>query len=212
MTGSAGLSEHERALTARVHTVVTLAPDTVLVKVLAPGAVERYLRGEVSAGVVGARPPFDHRLVGGAVARLQDCANLRGPRDFHQAFRLDYAGSPFHPDMPVLHTMEFPALHPERYRVPYGAPTLPDRPSPRGPGYAMVASALAAGVDPNAVRTEFAPWPFTGTGITAGGPLALPEWQRPPGVVPLGARITAHTVRGARPVAVWRGSVWEEQR
>ncbi|PPK67978.1 hypothetical protein V5P93_007324 [Actinokineospora auranticolor] len=203
MSGSVSLSAHERALTARVHAVVTLEPNTVMVKVLTPGSVERYLRGEVSAGVVGARPPFDYRLVGGTVARLQDCANLRTPRDFHQAFRLDYAGSPFHPDA-LVHTMEFPAQHPDRYFVPYGAPD-----DARQPGYAMTAAALAAGVDPNTVRTEFAPWPYTGTGLTAGGPLALPEWWRQPGLIPLGARIVAHTPQGPTPIAHWRG-YWQK--
>ncbi|GAA3007362.1 hypothetical protein [Actinokineospora diospyrosa] len=201
MTGS--LSDHERALTARVHAIIALAPDTPLVKVLPPWAVDRYLRHEVSPGAAGAHPPFDYRLVGGTVARLQDCANLRTPRDFHQAFRLDYAGSPFHPDMPVLHTMEFIAEHPDRYVVPFGAPT-----GPREPAYEMTAAALAAGVDPNTVRTEFAPWPFTGTGITGGGPLALPEWWRQPGLIPAGSRITAHTATGPHPVALWTASTW----
>ncbi|RLK60301.1 hypothetical protein [Actinokineospora cianjurensis] len=201
MTGS--LSDHERALTARVHAIVTLAPDTWLVKVLAPWSVERYLRHEVSPGAVGSQPPFDYRLVSGTVGRLQDCGNLRTPRDFHQAFRLDYAGSPFHPDMPVLHTMEFTAGAPDRYVVPFGAPT-----GPREPAYAMTAAALAAGVDPNSVRTEFAPWPFTGTGLTAGGPLALPEWWKQPGVIPRGARIVAYTPRGPHPVALWTASTW----
>ncbi|GLZ37492.1 hypothetical protein [Actinokineospora sp. NBRC 105648] len=211
LPGSGSLGPEERLLTARVHTVVTLQPDTVLVKVLAPHAAERYLRGEVSPGVAGMQPPFDFRLVGGTVARRQDCVQLRAPRDFHQAFRLDYAGSPFRPDQPVLHTMEFVAEHPDRYLVPYGAPSLPGL-APREPGYAMTAAALAAGVDPNSVRTEFAPWPFTGTGITAGGPLAVPEWWRSPAAVPVGARIMSNTAAGAHPVAIWRGRAWEELR
>ncbi|WP_018686726.1 hypothetical protein [Actinokineospora enzanensis] len=203
MSGSVDLTQHERELVARVHAIVTLEPDTPLVKVLTPGSVDRYLRGDISAGVIGALPPFDYRFVGGMVARLQDCVHLRAPRDYFQAFRLDYAGSPFHPDMPVLHTMEFPALYPDRYVIPYGAPG-----DARESGYAMTAAALAMGVDPNSVRTEFAPWPYTGTGLTAGGQWALPEWWKQPGVIPAGARIVAHAAQGVYPVALWQGGAW----
>ncbi|MGQ0838434.1 hypothetical protein [Actinokineospora sp.] len=211
--GSGGLGQHERVLTARVHTMVALDADTVMVKVLAPGALDWYLRGEVSAGVVGARPPFDFRLVGGTVARRQDCVHLRTPRDHLQAFRLDYAGSPFHPDLPELHTMEFPVLHPDHFVVPFGAPTALDlsasSPAVRDSAYAMTAAAREAGVDPNTYRTEIAPWPYTGTGLSAGGDLALPLWWRRPGIVPRGARIMAHP--GSRPVAIYRPG-WADLR
>lgn len=210
--GSGTLSPQERVLTARVHTMVGLAPDTLMVKPLTPSSVDRYLRGEVSAGVVGARPPFDFRLVGGTVARHQDCVNLRQPRDFIQAFRLDYPGSPFRPDLAVLHTMEFPALFPDHYVVPFGAPSVPtaDKRAVREAAYAMVDAVKMAGVDPNTYRQEIAPWPYSGTGLTAGGDLAMPEWWKRPGIVPVGARIMA----GGAVVAVFRGASmgWEGSR
>ena len=48
---------------------------------LRPGSLERYLHAEVSAGRWGERPPFDYRVAGGTVARLQDLAGLRTPAD-----------------------------------------------------------------------------------------------------------------------------------
>lgn len=206
--GAGQLGERERVLTARVHAVVGLTADTVLVKALSPDSVPRFLAGEVSAGSPGARPPFDYRLVGGTVARKQDCARFRAPEDFRQAFRLDYPGSPFPAGLPVLHLMEFPAVDPDWYVVPFGAPTAPGVPvsAVRSAAYAMVASARAAGVDPGTVRMEIAPWPYAGTGLTAGGAMALPEWWKRPGLVPRGAVITSHDGGPPRVVAEYRGA------
>lgn len=221
--GSGALSPRERELTARVHIAVTLTPDTLMVKALPPGAPERYLAAEVSQGVWGQRSPFDHRTVGGTVVRAQDVARLRTPLDFMRALRLDYQGSPFHPDLPVLHVLEFRAVEPNKFVVPFGAPSVADPAAPlpwdsdavREAAYAMADAAEAAGVDPNTYRKQINPWPYSGTGITADPQLGVPEWWRRPDRVPGGSVIVAHGRDGARSVvAVYRGEAfgWEPVR
>jgi hypothetical protein len=123
--GAGRLSDHERELVARVQPVVVVEPGTVMLNVLRPGSVERYLRREVSPGVWGQAPPFDYRLVGGTVVRQQDCSALRVPADFVRALRLDYPRGPFRVDQPVLHTMEFLAVDPAQFVTPFGAPSQP---------------------------------------------------------------------------------------
>jgi hypothetical protein len=221
--GSGALSQRERELTARVHTVVTLGRDTLMVKALPPGALERYLAAEVSQGVWGQRSPFDYRTVGGTVARAQDLARLRTPAEFLRALRLDYPGSPFRPDLPVLHLLEFRVVEPNKFIVPFGAPSVPDPAAPlpwdsdavREAAYAMADAAEAAGVDPNTYRKQINPWPYSGTGITADPQLGVPEWWRRPDRVPGGSVIVAHRRDGERvPVAVYRGEAfgWEPVR
>jgi hypothetical protein len=100
-----------------------LDPSTVMIKVLRPDALARCLRGELTAGLPLGGPPFDHRVVGGTVARQQDCAPLRAPADFVRTLGLGYPGSPFHPDLAVLHVLAFPVLAPGQF-VP--VPAAPD--------------------------------------------------------------------------------------
>jgi hypothetical protein len=136
--------------------------------------------------------------------------------EFRRAFRLDYAGSPFPPNAQVIHLMEFAAGPAEGYLVPFGAPSVldpaaqlpPNSPEVRETAYAMAAAAEAAGVDPNTYRKEIAPWPFSGTGLSAGGDLALPEWWKLPGAVPRGALIVELGPTGRRPIAGYGGATW----
>ena len=220
--GSGQLDERHRVLTAHIHRVIQITAGTMMAKVLAPQSVPRYLRGEVSAGRWGQAPPFDAHVIAGMVVRLEDTARLRTPRDWFQAFRLDFPGSPFRPDAPVVHVLEFAALRPGEYLVPFGAPSVPDpaaglppnSPEVRETAYAMVQAAEQAGVDPNTYRKEIAPWPYSGTGLTDAGELALAEWGKQPGPVPAGALIVAHGPAGRQPVAVYRGRMagWQEAR
>jgi hypothetical protein len=212
--GSGALSQRERELTARVHTVVTVATDTMVAKVLRPGDLERYLRHEVSAGRWDTAPPFDHHLAGGTVARLRDLAGLRTPGDFVRALRLDYPGSPFQADLPVVHVLEFPATEPAQFVTPFGAPTLPyprvgfppNMTEVRVVAAQMADAAEASGVDPNTYRIELNPWPFSGTGITADPRLGVPEWWHRYAPLPAGAAIVAVDPTGQRrPVARYLG-------
>jgi len=221
--GSGALTQHERELAARVHTFVKVEPDTIMVKALAPAALRRYLNREVSQGVWGVAPPFDYRVAGGTVVRAQDVTQLRTPADFMRALRLDYPGSPFRPDLPVLHILEFPALAPNQYVKPLGAPSVddPNNPVPydsdpvRAAAWAMADAAEAAGVDPNTYRKQINPWPYTGTGITADPELGVPEWWRRYDPIPGGSTIVEFNREGMRtPVAVYRGEAfgWEPLR
>jgi hypothetical protein len=219
--GSGQLDERERVLTARVHTVVTVEPGTIMVKPLAAASIPRYLRGEISAGQWGRQPPFNAHTIAGTVARLQDTGNLRIPADFFQAFRLDFPGSPFSPNAPVVHTMEIAAIRPSEYVVAFGAPSMldpeaqlpPNSQEVRETAYAMIEAAEQAGVDPNSYRMEIAPWPYSGTGLSAAGDLALPLWEKVSGPIPTNARIVEHGgPAGPRPIAVYRGSTlgWQQ--
>jgi hypothetical protein len=221
--GAGALSQHERELTARVHIFVTIEPDTIMVKALPPGALQRYLNREVSPGAWGSEPPFDYRVVGGTVVRAQDVTELHTPADFMRALRLDYPGSPFMPDVPVLDILEFRAVAPNQYIVPLGAPTVDDprNPAPydsdavREVAWAMADAAEAVGLDPNVYRKQINPWPYTGTGITADPELGVPERWRRYDPVPGGATIFEYNQNGMRePVAVYRGEAfgWEPLR
>ncbi|HET9138259.1 hypothetical protein [Actinophytocola sp.] len=221
--GSGALTQRERELTARVHTVVTVESDTVLVKPLRPGSLERYLRSEVSAGRWGERPPFDYRVTGGIVGRQQDVAELRTPRELLRAFRLDYPGSPFVPDLPALHVLEFAASEPAQLVIPLGAPASPYPQTGFPPNMTevrvaarhMIEAAAAAGVDPNTIRMQLDPWPFTGTGLTADPDTGIPVRWRRYAPLPGGAVITEFRTDGSsRPVAQFGGSGygWRELR
>jgi len=221
--GSGALSQHERELTARVHTFVTVEPHTIMVKVLAPGSLQRFLNREVSPGAWGKEPPFDYRTIGGMVVRAQDVTELHTPADFMRALRLDYPGSPFRPDQPVLHILEFRAVAPNQYVTPLGAPSVDDPRNPvpfdsdavRGAAWAMIDAAAAVGLDPNTYRKQINPWPYTGTGITADADLGVPEWWRRYDPVPGGSTIVEYDQNGMRkPVAGYRGEAfgWEPVR
>jgi hypothetical protein len=221
--GSGRLDDHQRELLARVQQAVVIEPGTIMLKVLRPGSVQRYLQGEVSPGIWRQVPPFDYRLVGGMVARRQDCAQLRTPAEFTSALRLDYPASPFHPSMPSLQTMEFPALRPSQFVTPFGAPSPPypaqgfppDHPQVMLAAARMAEAAERAGVDPNTFRTEIRPWPFTGTGVTAEPASGVPERWRRFGPAPQGATVFEHSGQGHKqPLAVFRGAAlgWEQLR
>jgi hypothetical protein len=221
--GSATLTQRERELTARMHTVVTVAPDTVMAKPVRPGSLDRYLAAELSAGMWGKEPPFDFRCVGGTVARRQDIANLRTPAEFVRAFRLDYPGSPFRPEQPMLHVLEFVAVQPAQFVIPLGAPSLPYPRTGFPPNIAevraaslhMVEAAETVGLDPNSYRVELNPWPYSGTGITPDAELGVPEWWKRYGPLPAGAVVVEHGQQGAsRPVATYRGAAlgWRDLR
>lgn len=221
--GSGALSQHERELTARVHTVVTIEPDTIMVKALPPGTLRRYLNAEISQGVWGKEPPFDSRILGGSVVRAQDVQELRTPGEFVRALRLDYPGSPFRPDLPVLHILEFRAVAPNQYIVPLGAPSVDDprNPAPfdsdpvRAAAWAMADAAESVGLDPNKYRKQINPWPYTGTGITADPDLGVPERWRRYNAIPAESVIWGHSQDGARTAeAVYRGAAfgWEPLR
>jgi hypothetical protein len=221
--GSGSMTQHERELVARVHTVATVQPDTVMSKPVRPGSLERYLRSEVSAGIWGKEPPFDFRLIGGTVARAQDVANLRTPADFVRAFRLDYPGNPTRPDLPVLHVMEFLVVDPAQFVIPLGAPALPypekgfppNMTDVRVAGFRMIEAAETAGVDPNTYRLELNPWPYTGTGITPDQELGVPERWRRYAPLPAHATIFEYTQGGTkRPVAGYLGAMlgWRDLR
>lgn len=212
--GSGALTRRERELLARVHTIVTVEAGTVLAKPLRPGSLVRYLRSEVSAGRPGGQPPFDYRTAGGIVGRQQDVAELRTPGQLIRAFRLDYEDSPFVPDLPVLHVLEFAATQPAQLVIPLGAPcpTFPKTGSPPNLTEArviakhMVAAATAAGVDPDTTRMELNPWPFTGTGLTADPDTGIPVRWRRYAPLPAGAVIIERRADGtSRPVAEFGG-------
>jgi hypothetical protein len=214
--GSGQLDDRARVLTARVHTMVLVEPGMTMVKALAPASIPRYLSNEVSAGQWGSKPPFTCHTIAGTVVRQQDTTQIRAADEYRRAFRLDYAGSPFPPNAQTIHLMEFVAGAPEEYLVAFGAPSVldpaaqlpPNSPEVRETAYAMAEAAETAGVDPNTYRREIAPWPFSGTGLSAGGDLALPEWWKLPGPVPRGALIVELGPAGRRPVAGYGGATW----
>jgi hypothetical protein len=214
--GSGQLDERERVLTARVHTMVGIETGTPMVKALPPASIPRYLANEVSAGQWGSKPPFTCHTITGTVYRHQDTTGMHTADEFRRAFRLDYPGSPFPPNAQQIHLIEFPAGAPEGYLVAFGAPSMLDSaaqlpansPEVRETAYAMADAAEAAGVDPNTYRKEIAPWPYAGTGLSAGGDLALPEWWKLPGAVPRGALIVELGPAGRRPLAHYGGATW----
>lgn len=214
--GSGQLDERERVLTARIHTMVRIERDTVVIKALPPATIPRFLRNEVSAGQWGRQPPFTCHTVTGTVVRLQDTTRMRTAEEFRRAFRLDYAGNSFPPNAQTIHLLEFVAGSPDGYLVAFGAPSVldpkaqlpPNSPEVRETAYAMAEAAEQAGVDPNTYRREIAPWPFSGTGLSSGGDLALPEWWKLPGPVPKNAHIVEIGPAGRRQIAVYGGAVW----
>lgn len=221
--GSGSLTQEERVLAARVQGLVEILPDTVMIKLLAPAEPERYLRREVSPGEWGRQPPFDFRTVGGMVARQQDTTHLRTPTDFMRALRVDYPGSPFRQDQPVVHVMEFLAVQPSQFVIPFGAPASlnpevglpPNAPEVREAAYAMIDAASGVGLDPNVYRMQIAPWPFSGTGVTADAELGVPERWKRHGALPSGATIFQYDhSAGKQPIATYRGAAvgWEHLR
>ncbi|MFD8497417.1 hypothetical protein [Amycolatopsis sp. NPDC059657] len=213
--GAGQLSHEQRVLVARSLRLAPIEADTLMVKVLRPGAAGRYLGREVSAGMPGVKPPFHHKLVGGSVSRQQDTTHLRTPVEFVASFRLDFPANAFGAQPSNVQVMEFLAVDPDRFVLPLGAPTLPYPRTGYPENHArvevaamdMVAAAREAGIDLDTFRQELNPWPYTGTGITANSELGFPEYWMRFGVVPGGAMIFDYNHQGQKnPVAVYRGA------
>jgi hypothetical protein len=221
--GAGQLSEQERVLLARVHTLVPLTPDTVMIKVLPPGALRIYLTNTVATSVPGEGVTFDHRTVGGYVARAVDAEDLTTPTAFVSAFHWAYPTSGYHANADRLHVMEFAAGPVDRYTVPFGAPAHPDptfglpadSPEVGQVADAMAAAAVAAGVAPATFRRQIDFWPFTGTGLTPNGLDGLPVWWRRFDDLPAGASIYEYDQQeGKHLVARYTGRMagWRDLR
>ncbi|SDZ40622.1 hypothetical protein SAMN05421504_11558 [Amycolatopsis xylanica] len=205
---------------ARSLTFAGIDADTLMVKALRPDSALRYLRAEISAGVEAV--PFDWRLVGGSVSRQQDTTHLVSPGDFVRAFGLGYPDSPFGTDPVSVQTMEFRAVDVERFVLPLGAPTQPypefgyppNQGAVRAAASAMTDAAREAGIDPNMIREELNPWPFTGIGLTADSELRIPEYWMRFSQIPASATIYDHSGGVKTAVGVYRSAAlgWEDLR
>lgn len=219
--GSGELTVRQRELTVRALMLAGIEPGTLMLKVLRPGAAECYLRDEVFAGTTD-QPPFSFRLVGGSVSRQQDTAHRNTVSDFVRGFRLDYPESPFGVDPVSVQTMEFVAVDIDRFVLPLGAPSLPypefgyppNQSQVRSVAGRMIKAARRVGLDPDLVREELNPWPFTGTGIIADAELGFPEYWMLFSQVPVAATIFDHGHGQKTPIGVYRGAVlgWESLR
>jgi hypothetical protein len=221
--GSGRLTDEERQLLAQVHTMVPLTPDTPMFQVLPPGAIRVYLSNTVAMREPTGAVTLDYRTAGGYVARVIDAEELRTPAQFIEAFHFDYPTTGFHLNVARLHVIEFLAGPVDRYTVPFGAPAHPDPALGLAPDSsavsaaadAMVASALAAGVDPSRFTRQIDYWPYTGTGLTPNPATGLPVWWRRYDDLPEGAMIHEHDSAGEkRPVARYRGRMqgWQDLR
>lgn len=221
--GSGRLSDEERQLLARVHTIVPLTPDTLMFQVLPPGGIRAYLANSVAMPEPAGAVTLDFRTVGGYVARVVDAEDLTTPAQFIEAFHYDYPTMGFHLNAARLHVIEFEAGPVDRYTVPFGAPAhpdpqlglAPDSAPVRDAADAMVASALAAGVDPTRFSRQIDYWPYTGTGLTPNPATGVPVWWRRYDDLPEGAMIHEYDSTGAKkPVAHYQGRMrgWRDLR
>lgn len=221
--GSGRLSDGEKALLARVHPLVALTPDTVMIKVLPPGALRIYLGNTTAMSVPNEGVTLDARTVGGYVARAEDAADLSTPAAFVQAFHWDYPTTGFHLNATRIHVMEFAAGPVDRYTVPFGAPAHPDpdfglppdSPEVNRVANEMVAAAAAAGVDPATYAKVIDFWPYTGTGLTPNALDGLPVWWRRYDDLAAGAVIHEYDTAGTRnAVARYTGQIsgWRDLR
>lgn len=221
--GAGRLTDEERLLLARVHALVPLTPDTVLFKVLPAGALRVYLSNTVAVTVPDGGPTFDHRTVGGYVARMVDAAELVTPAAFIKAFHWDYATSGYHLNAARIHVLEFAAGPVARYTVPFGAPAhqdpafglLPESAAVQQVADDMMAAAEAAGVHPATFDRQIDFWPYTGTGMTPNGMNGLPIWWRRYDDLPEGAMIYEYDTLGEKnPVARYLGRLggWRDLR
>jgi hypothetical protein len=81
--GSGRLTDEERTVLARVHTLVPLTPDTMMFQVLPPGGVRVYLSNAPAVGEVaeGERTDDSHskygRLIGMGIGQQDACPRRR---------------------------------------------------------------------------------------------------------------------------------------
>jgi hypothetical protein len=221
--GSGRLTDEERQLLARVHTLVPLTADTPMFTILPAGALRIYLGNQLAApdGQGGAR--LDSRTVGGYVARLVDAEELTTPAALIEAFHWDHPSIGLARNAGRVHLLEFPAGPVDRYTIPFGAPAHPD-PSFGLPfdsaqveqaADAMVAAAGAVGIDPASYTRVIDFWPYTGTGMTPNALNGLPVWLRRYDALSAGAMIFEYDTQGQKnPVARYRGRLqgWEDLR
>jgi hypothetical protein len=221
--GSGRLSDEERVLLARAHTLVPLTPDTMMFKVLPPGALRIYLANAIAINAPGEGLTLDHRTVGGYVARAVDAEELTTPAAFIKAFRWDYPTSGYHLNAARIHVMEFLAGPVDRYTIPFGAPAHPDpafgipfdSPEVARVADQMVAAAVTAGVDPAVYARQIDFWPFTGTGLTPNMMDGLPVWWRRYEDLAMDTVIYEYDTAGTKnPVARYTGhmSGWKDLR
>jgi uncharacterized protein YukE len=172
VAGSGALTPKERELVARAQHLVTIDPDTPMVKIVPNSDVPKILSGQYDS-------------VGGFVSRAQDGTHLRTTDDLVQGNRLDYRNSPFGPGMSEVHVIEFPATDPGKYQVPLGAPqdvetSLPENsPAVRRATDDMIDAARAAGLNPGSFERYIQDWPYSGIGVTADGEIGIPERRMP---------------------------------
>ncbi|HET9142717.1 hypothetical protein [Actinophytocola sp.] len=214
--GSGALSQQERILVARVHTMVEPTPDTMMFKVLPAGALRVYLGNLISTAGPG-ELTLDCRTAGGYVARVVDAEDLRTPAAFIKAFHWDYPTVGFPLNASRIHVMEFPAGPVDWYSVPLGAPAHPDpslglhhtSPQVRQVADEMVAAGEAAGIDPARIERVIDYWPYTGTGMTPNALDGLPVWRRRYHALPAGTMIFEYDTQGTKnPVAHYQGQLW----
>jgi hypothetical protein len=152
-----------------------------------------------------------------------DAEELTTPAQFIEAFHFDYPTTGFHLNVARLHVIEFAAGPVDRYTIPFGAPAHPDPELGLAPDSApvnevadaMVAAALAAGVDPTRFSRQVDYWPFTGTGLTPNALNGLPVWWRRHDDLPEGAMIHEYDAAGEKkPVARYLGRMqgWQDLR
>jgi hypothetical protein len=220
--GSGRLTDEERQLLARVHTLVPLTEDTPMFTILPAGALRIYLGNQLAAsGPAG--PTLDSRTVGGYVARSVDAEEFTTPSALIEAFHWDYPTIGLARNASRIHLLEFLAGPVDRYTIPFGAPAHPD------PGFglpfdsvqveraadAMVAAARAVGIDPASYTRVIDFWPYTGTGMTPNALNGLPVWLRRYDALNTGAMIVEYDTQGQKsPVARYRGRLqgWEDLR
>jgi hypothetical protein len=193
--GSGQLTQHERELLARAQKHVNIDANTPMQKVIPAKDLPDYLSGKYNS-------------IGGFVARQQDAAHLNTPDKVVDGMRLDYRNTPFHQGMPKVHAIEFPATHPNQYKIPFGAPSDPNHgfpdnhPSVVGAANQMHHAGQNVGLDPK----TFSPYsvneyPWGGAGVTAHPTLGIPEREMPARMpIPNGSLIVEYDPAGNRVV------------
>ncbi|MFL6142025.1 MAG: WXG100 family type VII secretion target [Labedaea sp.] len=215
--GSGQLTQHERELLARAQQLVVITPDTLMQKVIPPGALDEYLAGTVRTDP-GNR--FDANSVGGFVARQQDATHLHTPEQIIDGNRLDYKDTLFTDKTQPIHVMEFPAGTAD-YVTPYGAPfgggsgTHSTWGQVQRAADDMITAADTTGAAPGSYRRDVTRWPFSGVGLTAHDTLGVPERTTPYHQIPAGAQIYEYSPSGTKVlVAEYGGAArgWQDMR
>jgi hypothetical protein len=119
-------------------------------------AIQKVLPIERAEGVLaGGSEKFPPHMTGGSVSVARDTHDLSSPERLFHGLALDYDGSAFSPDKPVI-AMRFTVGE-------NAAVEVPD-------------SQLAKRVGDTAGATTGYPYPFTGTGFTASDDFTVPEY------------------------------------